>query len=138
MSQNLVRYCLDTNIVVYTLNGLVPAVEFMKEAQNNSEIVYPVIVEAELFSSAKLTREDMQDLRDILDLGEIIEVNSSIALKAGELRRISINNYNKKLKLPDALIAATAIVTSAVLVSRNQDDFNHLLNHGLNFYNPFK
>jgi len=80
----------------------------------------------------------MQDLRDVLDLGEIIEVNSSIALKAGELRRVSKINYKRKLKLMDALIAATAMEHSATLATRNEDDFNHLLNYGLNLYNPFK
>ena len=78
------KYCIDTNIIVYTMNGLKPAIEFMQRAQNE-EIIYSVIVEAELFSSSKLTDEDINDLRNILELGEIIEVTSSIALKAGEL-----------------------------------------------------
>ncbi|MEW5921402.1 MAG: PIN domain-containing protein [Bacillota bacterium] len=49
-------------------------------------------------------------------MGDIIEVNSSIALKAGELRRQSKEIFNRSLKLPDALIAATAIEHAAVLV----------------------
>ncbi len=130
------RYCIDTNIIVYTMNGLEPAAEFMKTAQNE-EIIYSVIVEAELFSSWKLTEEDINDLREILDLGEIIEVNSSLALKAAELRRLSKVNFNRSLKLPDALIAATAMEHAAVLATRNEDDFNHLADYGLKLFNPF-
>ncbi|MCL5779525.1 MAG: PIN domain-containing protein [Firmicutes bacterium] len=67
-----------------------------------------------------------------------MEVNSKIARKAGDLRNISRNIYKKKLKLPDAIIAATAIEYSAILVTRNENDFCHLLEHGLSLYNPFK
>ncbi len=132
----MTNYCVDTNIIVYTMNGLEPAVSFMKKAQNEG-IIFSVIVEAELFSSWKLTDEDFSDLRSVLDLGEIIEVNSSIALKAAELRRLSKVKSNRSLKLPDALIAATAIEHAAVLITRNEDDFNHLLNYGLELFNPF-
>jgi len=118
------------------MNGLKPAADFMKNAQNE-DIIYSVIVEAELFSSKKLTEEDINDLRDILELGEIIEVNSSLALKAAELRRLSKVNFNRSLKLPDALIAATAIEHAAVLATRNEDDFIHLLDYGLTLINPF-
>lgn len=96
-----------------------------------------MIVEAELFSSSKLTEEDVADLRKVLDLGEIIEVNSPIALKAGELRRLCKIDHNISLKLPDALIAATAIKHAATLVTRNADDFDHLLDYGLQLWNPF-
>ena len=136
MSPALIKYCIDTNIIIYTMNGLRPAVDLMIEAQNH-EIFYPVVVEAELYSSAELTKEDMQDIREVLDLGEIIEINSLIGLKAGELRRISKIKYNKNLKLPDALVAAVAINQSATLVTRNYDDFKHLLKEGLTVYNPF-
>ena len=118
------------------MNGLEPAAEFMKTAQNE-EIIYSVIVEAELFSSWKLTEEDINDLRDILELGEIIEINSPLALKAAELRRLSKVNFNRSLKLPDAFIAATALEYAAVLVTRNEDDFTHLLDYGLTLFNPF-
>lgn len=130
------KYCVDTNIIVYTMKGLEPAVDFMKKAQNN-EIIFSVIVEAELFSSWKLSDEDMHDLRYFLNIGEIVDVDSEIALKAGKLRRLSKANANRSLKLPDALIAATAMERDAVLVTRNEDDFSHLFSYGLKLLNPF-
>jgi len=130
------KYCVDTNILVYTLHGLKPAVDFMKEIENK-EIIYSVIVEAELYSSWKLSDEDKRDLREVLDLGEIIEVNSNLGLKAAELIRLSRINYGRKLKLPDAIIASTAIERSAILVTRNESDFTYLNSYGLAIYNPF-
>lgn len=77
-------------------------------------------------------------IRGILDLGEIINVDSEIALKAAELRALSRKNYQRKLKLPDAIIAATAFMCSAVLITRNIEDFSHLCDHGLRIWNPFE
>ncbi len=136
----MTRYLLDTNIIIYNKKGLTPVVEFLTKLEQNPEveIIYSTIVEAELFSYHNLTEQDKQDFEDALGIGEIVEVNSKIARKAGDLRNISRNIYKKKLKLPDAIVAATAIEYSAILVTRNENDFCHLLEHGLSLYNPFK
>ncbi len=132
------RYIVDTNIVVYTLQGIKNAIEAMEKLEdNNIEVYYSTIVEAELFSFHELTKEQKVKIRSILDLGEIIDVDSEIALKAAELRALSKKHYQRSLKLPDAIIAATAFVYSSVLVTRNVGDFEHLLNHGLQILNPF-
>jgi predicted nucleic acid-binding protein len=41
----------------------------------------------------------------------------------------------RKIKLPDAIIAATALVENMVLVTRNIDDFKNIIN--LNLLNPW-
>jgi predicted nucleic acid-binding protein len=41
---------------------------------------------------------------------------------------------NHSIKLPDALIAATALNGGYILVTRNETDFKNL---GLQIYNPF-
>lgn len=133
------KYLVDTNIVIYTLKGEKEVVEAMESFEDETiELFYSTIVEAELFSFHQLTENQKIKIRKLLDLGEIIDVDSDVALKAAELRALSSKQYNRKLKLPDALIAATALLTSAVLVTRNVDDFNHLLNYGLNIWNPFE
>jgi predicted nucleic acid-binding protein len=40
-----------------------------------------------------------------------------------------------KIKLPDAVIAATAIVNNLTLISRNDEDFRKI--SGLKYLNPF-
>lgn len=72
-----------------------------------TELCYSTILEAELFSFYQLTENQKFKIRQLLDLGEIIDVDSEIALKAAELRALSSKQHNRKLKLPDALIAAT-------------------------------
>ena len=41
----------------------------------------------------------------------------------------------KRLKLPDAIIAATALIHQLTLISRNDSDFNGIKN--LRYVNPF-
>jgi len=101
------------------------------------QCLYSAIVVAELFSSRLLTGEDKRDLRKLLGLGETVEVDSEVALRAGELRALSRRLYGRKMKLPDALVAATAFLHSATLVTRNTEHFEHLEKHGMILYNPF-
>lgn len=132
------RYLVDTNIVIYTLKGFEEAVLAMEKLEDEStEVFYSTIVEAELFSFPQLTKKQKTKIRQILEIGEIIEVDSEVALKAAELRAVSSEQYNRKFKLPDAIIAATAMLNTSVLVTRNVNDFIHLQEHGLEIWNPF-
>lgn len=132
------KFVVDTNIVIYTLKGYEKIVAVMEKLEDDSvEVLYSTIVEAELFSFHELTKEQKAKIRAILNLGEIIDVDSKVALKAAELRSISRKNYQRKLKLPDAIVAATAVLCSAVLITRNVEDFNHLIDHSLHIWNPF-
>ncbi len=136
--RTLDRYAIDTNVIIATMQGVPDAVAFMETVElAGSEVLYSVIVEAELFSHSALTEDDRADLRRLLDLGEIVAVDSEIALKAADLRALSSRAYKRRMKLPDALVAATALVRSAILVTRNVEDFEHLLRHGLRLHNPF-
>jgi len=133
------RYVVDTNIIIYTLRGVQEAVQALEQLEDDDlEVYYSTIVEAELFSFHELTTEQKARIRGILDLGEIVDVDSELALKAAELRALSKKNYQRKLKLPDAIVAATAFLYSAALVTRNVDDFKHLRDHGLRLWNPFE
>jgi predicted nucleic acid-binding protein len=133
------RFVVDTNIVVYTLKGVQEIVDVMEKLEDdNIEVYYSTIVEAELFSFHELTQEQRIKIRGILDLGQIIDVDSEVALKAAELRALSRKTYQRKLKLPDAIVAATAFLCSAVLITRNVEDFSHLRGHGMHIWNPFE
>jgi len=51
------------------------------------------------------------------------------------VQRVIDIRQEKKIKLPDAIIAATAMEYSAILITRNTKDFNFL---ALETINPFK
>ena len=56
-------------------------------------------------------------------------VSETILHRAAGLRRV------RKIKLGDAIIAATALETGSELVTRNEQDFRGI--HGLRVINPF-
>lgn len=65
-------------------------------------------------------------IRGLFDIGEMVDGDSEVALIATELRALKRKTYQRKLKLPDAIVAATAFLRSAILGARNIDDFEQL------------
>jgi predicted nucleic acid-binding protein len=74
-------------------------------------------------------RKDDTVIRQFLNNAFIIEINSEIKLKAVEIRK------QTKIKLPDAIIASTAIVYKMSLITRNTNDFSKI--GSLEVVNPF-
>lgn len=66
----------------------------------------------------------------ILSLWLVIEVNKSIINTCIELRK------EHHIKLPDAIIAATALVYELTIITNNEKDFANI--NGLKFVNPHK
>ena len=58
----------------------------------------------------------------------VFELGKDIKLKTAEIRKAF------KIKLPDAIIAATALVHNLTLLSRNVGDFKQV--YGLTLINP--
>lgn len=122
----MTKYVIDTNIVIYTLQAkseYEKIVKFMDEIYDDekTDILYPVVVEAELFSR-HLPDKIKENIDALFSDARIIKVDSVIARKAGEIRAKG-KEIGVKIKLPDALIAATAIIEEASLVTHNISDF---------------
>lgn len=75
------------------------------------------VTELELFSFSALTLTEEQQIEHILRTVAILPLDSRIARIAGFVRR----DYG--LKTADSAIAATALFTGSVLVTRNIRDF---------------
>ena len=69
-----------------------------------------------------------QTTQDFMELANIIEIDKAIIDACIELRKC------KKIKLPDAIIAATALANNLILISRNTKDFEDI--SGLTCINP--
>ena len=124
-------YLLDTNTAIYFLNGLLPqkARDFMKEVLNEDGSYISVITKIELLGWLAASSEKIRDVEDFVQDSEILQLTDVIVDKTIEIRR------TLKIKLPDAVIAATAIVQDFTLISRNDDDFKKV--PGLKYLNPF-
>ena len=100
------KYLLDTNAVLYYLAGNECMRPYIKK-----DFSVSVITEMELLSFPKITNAEEKKIRLFLDGCEIIPLNLEIKDKTIELRR----KYASKL--PDSVIAATAIEKKLTLVT---------------------
>jgi predicted nucleic acid-binding protein len=115
------KYILDTNAVIDYVGDKLPAVAALRMDEiANDELIISVIAKIEVlgFNGDPL---EMQKLTDFLSLSNIIYVDDVVANKTIELRKAY-----RKLKLGDAIIAATALVNKLILISRNTKDFENI------------
>ena len=116
-------YTFDTNAVIYYLNQDFNAVKKVnKIIKSNSIIYFSTISEAELFSFKELLDADIIKINDVLNTLNVIPVDSRIARIAGFLKR------NINIKIADSIIAATALSTNGILLTRNVKDFKGIPN----------
>lgn len=125
------KYVLDTNICLYFLNQTLTEEGFILvgSAMDHGEAALSVITQMELLGFAfrsveeeRITEQFVADLRP-LPLSDLV-VRQTIAIRK-----------SRKIKLPDAIIAATALVHGCALVTRNVPDFSSI--EGLEVINPF-
>ena len=115
------RYLIDTNAIIDYTSGLFPdkGLSFMDDIINQ-EVNISVIskIEALAFEpQAVQQKQYFQLLVDFIGNANVYMLDDFIIGKTIEIRKIF------KLKLPDAIIAASAIINNLTLISRNVKDF---------------
>lgn len=103
---------LDTNILIDYLNGIERA---RTEINRYSKAHISIITWMEVM--AGVNEETEQSVRQFLNRFVHVELSPDIAERTIEIRR------KFRLKLPDAIIWATAQHLDALLVTRNKKDF---------------
>ncbi len=125
------RYILDTNTVIDYIGDKLPQDSaIVMDNLVNNELNISIIVRIETLGFNG-EESEMQKLKDFLSLAKIYYVDDLIADKTIDLRK----NY-RKLKLGDAIIAATALANNLILISRNTKDFEDI--SGLTCINPYE
>lgn len=76
------------------------------------------------------TEKDLELLHSFISNAIVYELEKDIKIKTVELRK------QYKIKLPDAIIAATALVSDLQLITRNTAGFKDL--RKLQLLNPYK
>jgi len=120
-------FILDSNIAVYLLQGLLT-----KNASLFLRKVLKQKAQLSLISKIELLCWDEESslIENFIDDSIILPISDEIVVKTIEIRR------KYKTKLPDAIIAATAIIYNCKLITRNENDFRKI--EELSFINPFK
>lgn len=100
---------LDTNVVLYLLSG---------RLADNLPVgphFVSVITELELLSYPELTSVEEGGIRDLLDHVNVVSLTTSVKALAIEVRR------NHRVRLPDAIVVATALSLGATLCTNDKD-----------------
>ncbi len=113
------RYFLDTNAIVSLLAGDQTLLTLLKEADL---VAISVICELEFLSFPELSKEDRKLFLNFKERVQVVDLSS-----ADESLKTLILAFrsSKKMKLPDAVIAATAKKTESVLLTADQRLLNH-------------
>ena len=100
---------LDTNVALYLLGGR------LAEPLPTGPYGVSVITEMELLAWQSLTPEEEQKVREFLGQLLICELTVSIRARAVQLRR------EQRLRLPDAIVCATALEFDVDLWTNDND-----------------
>jgi len=114
-------HTLDTNAIIYYLKGDKKVAQVLNDIfSKNHPIFISTITEVELFSFSKLVKTDIKAINELLKTLAIIPLDSNLARLAGLVRA------QYKIKTPDSIIAATALFSQTILVTRNVKDFQKI------------
>jgi hypothetical protein len=116
------RWLLDTNVWIDSHAGRADACRvFVKaRAAANAWIGFSAMTALEVLGYSGLTVADDQALRKMLGEFQQVTVESAVIEEAIRIRKAH------RLKSPDAVIAATALLQQAELVTRNTADFKRV------------
>ena len=123
------KYLIDTNILIYYFNGSMSLdikniiSELLKDEFNVS-----VITKMEFLGFNRFTKNEKFEAARFISFANVIPLSDYIVDKVIRLKQ------EYKIKLPDAIIAATALCNNLKLATHNINDFAQI---DLELYDPF-
>ena len=120
------EFLIDTNVLIDAQSRKMPerALSFLANIINaDFTISFISYIEFLGYKAATIAMAEFINLANVIEMNKAI-INTTILLRK-----------NHRIQLPDAIIAATAIVTGMTLVTRNTDDFKNITD--LKIINPW-
>lgn len=102
---------LDTNIVLYLLNGD----ETLAETLNQKQLYISIITELELLGYSGITENEEIVIREFISHCKVININNTIKNETIQVRK------TYKTKLPDSIIIASALYLDLPLITADTD-----------------
>ena len=123
-------YLLDTNVVINYLDTSLPlaGMQLLNTIVDEEPIV-SVVTKMETLGFNFRFIPEQNAMETFIDGSAVLDINNDIVNKTIAIRK------SKRIDLPDAIIAATAIVYELTLVTRNTADFKNI--NSLKLLNPW-
>lgn len=116
----------DSNIIIYISKG---EIDFLRVTNNYDDIYISIITYMEVLGFKFNDEIKKQKVIDLLKNFNIIWLNKNI------VEEVIVIRQKVKIRLPDAIIAASAKLFEFDLFTRNVNDFKNI--SALNIINPF-
>lgn len=107
-------YLLDTNILIGLLKDHPPALDALARTEGNAVLAYSGVTRMELLGYPHLRTDEARVIGELLDELEYLPL-----IRAVEDRVINLRRHHR-IKLPDAVIAATALERGYGLVTLDE------------------
>lgn len=123
------QYLIDTNVVSdylsasFTTNGMTFIDTAIDSIPNISVITQ---IELLCWNTSETTT---QSIKNFISDSVVLDINNDVIAECVRIRK------SKKIKTPDAIIAATALSYDLILITRNIKDFSNI--NGLIVIDPF-
>ena len=118
-------FILDTNIIIYLSQEKMKITDF---ASKGDRLCISIISYMEALGFPFKNNEEELIVKSLCDTCEVFNLTKQITDKTIEIRK------QTKIKLPDAIIGASALVNNSTLVTANENDFK--LIEGISIINP--
>jgi len=117
-----VSYIFDTNVIIDYIQGNFSdeGAAFVESLLFENVPNISVITEIEVLCWKHSMEEDIEQYKKFIAKSNVIGLDNDVKLKTIDIRK------NNKIKLPDAVIAATALIYDLELITRNVKDFENV------------
>ena len=122
------RVLVDSDILIDVSRGISATTGLLSTTTQTARILISAVVQMELLVGCR-NQSERQITERFLSRFEVVDINESISKRAVYL--LTTYNFSHGLLIPDALIAATALVIDVPLLSKNQRDYRVIENLNL-------
>ena len=114
---------VDSDILIDVSRGISATIGLFSTIAQTARILISAVVQMELLVGCR-NQSERQITERFLSRFEVVDINESISRRAVYL--LTTYNLSHGLLIPDALIAATALVIDVPLLSKNQRDYRFI------------
>lgn len=113
-------YLIDTNVVIYYFNGLTDDEDLHELLKKDFRISIITKIEFLGWSEFGVNRPLYNQAKAFIRHATVYDLTARVAEQTIQLRQ------QYRIKTPDAIIAATALLNRLTVVTHNTNDFKHL------------